>query len=519
MKICLVNPPRLLRPMSATQKSAPPLGLAYIASILNNLGHQVCAIDCIAEAPYKYHRFNGDIVLNGLNEQQLLQLIPNNVDVIGFSLMFSGNWLHNRILIDAVGERFPNATIIAGGEHVTAAANLCFEQTKHLKACVLGEGEETIAELINAIEKNTDLSSVAGIAFRDDENKVRHTPARVRIRNLDEIPLPQWDIFPIEKYTEHDISFGINYSDIVSLPLLATRGCPYTCTFCSSPQMWGTKYQMRSVQSVADEMELYYNKYKARNFDFYDLTAIINKHWIIELCKTIKDRNLQITWQIPAGTRSEAIDAEVAKWLYKSGCKIITYAPESGSEETLKAIKKKISIDKMLASIRYSRNAGMNVKINFIIGFPNERHLNIWHNIWFLIKASYAGANDMAPAVFSPYPGSELYNKLKNNGEINERQDAYFEEIINVDTFWDIKFYNQNIPTFILRFYLFFYLFVFYTSNFLFYPGRLIKTIKNLVSHNYESRGEMTLGELMKRRKVKIEDYYLRQNEVITEKI
>jgi len=493
-----------MKPMSATMKPAPPLGLAFIASTLKNQGHQVSIIDCIAEAPNDYYHFQDNIISNGLSNKDTVAMIPADVDIIGFSIMFSGNWIHNRVLIDYVGERFPNAVIIAGGEHITACADFCIKQTKHLTACVLGEGEETIVELVNALINDSSLETVEGITYRNAANVPVINQRRKRLREINNIPRPAWELFPIEKYRDNSIIYGVDRG-LISLPLMATRGCPYTCTFCSSPQMWGTRYFMRSVEDVADEIEDFYHRLGSRNFDFYDLTAIIRKEWIVAFCKELLHRNLSgITWQIPAGTRSEAIDSEVAYWLNKSGCRNITYAPESGSVETLKIIKKKVNLSDMLRSINHSHKEGMNIKINFIIGFPNETHKNIWASIGFLIKASKAGVNDMAPSIFSPYPGSELFEQLRDEGKINMDSDEYFLEIINVDTFFENTFYNQHISKPALRFYLFFYLFIFYASNFMFHPSRFFKTLRNIITKKYESRGEMALGELIKRSKIKV---------------
>lgn len=503
MKICLIHPPRLMKPLSATMKPSPPLGLAFIAAALKREGHQIQVIDALAEAPDQYVQFKEDIVLNGLTEVEIARLIHPDTDVIGLSLMFSGNWLHNRILINYLGQQFPKATIIAGGEHLTAAPEFCINQTNSLHVCICGEGEETVVEVVKAIEHGTDFSTINGIVYRNNDNQPVRTERRARIKAIEDIAWPAWELFPLEQYKANGIIYGVD-RDVYSVPLSATRGCPYSCTFCSSPQMWTTRYYMRSVQDVANEMEYFYHTFKVRNFDFFDLTAIIKKEWILDFTKEILKRKLDITWQIPAGTRSEAIDQEVAHYLYLSGCRNITYAPESGSIETLKLIKKKVKLPNMLRSIAFSSKENMNIKLNIIIGFPGETHANIWHTILFLVKASWYGANDMAPSVFSPYPGSELFKKLSDEGKLNMYDDNFFYEIIYVDTFFNSSFYNNEINKYVLRLYQIMYLAVFYSSNYIFHPTRLFKTIRNIWTRKYDSRAEMALGELIKRSKIKV---------------
>ncbi len=156
------------------------------------------------------------------------------------------------------------------------------------------------------------------------------------------------------------------------MPMLATRGCPYECTFCSNPEMWTTRWIARNPTKVLDEMQLYQERYGATNFDFYDLTAIVKRSWIIEFTQMILDRKMQFTWQLPSGTRSEAIDGEVSRLLYESGCRNMSYAPESGSPEVLKRIKKVVKLDRLEKSVRGAVNSKLNVKLNIIMGFPNE---------------------------------------------------------------------------------------------------------------------------------------------------
>ena len=122
------------------------------------------------------------------------------------------------------------------------------------------------------------------------------------------------------------------------MPILATRGCPYQCTFCSSPTMWTTRYIMRNPKDIVDEIEWLVKKYDANDFEFFDLTAIIKKSWMLAFCKELRERKIgNITWQLPVGTRSEALDKETLQAIYDSGCAYICYAPESGSEKSLRS--------------------------------------------------------------------------------------------------------------------------------------------------------------------------------------
>lgn len=502
MHICLIRPSTVLRRFSITVKPTAPLGLALIAASLKSAGHSVTIIDAIAENPNQYITLKDDIEVNGLTNAEIADRIPANTDVIGLHIMFTNNWLNDRALIDHIGQQHPNIPIIAGGEHITGMPERCIQQTKFLNVCVLGEGEETVVDLIDCIAKGKDLAEVEGICYRTEQQGIKTNPRRKRIREINDIVWPAWELFPVESYKENELSYGV-IKDELSLPIIATRGCPYECTFCSSPQMWGTKYFMRTPKDVADEIEHFQKLYGASNYDFYDLTAILNKRWIVEFCKELIARDIKITWQIPAGTRSEAIDAEVAHYLYKTGCRNITYAPESGSVEVLAAIKKKVHLDKMLESFRHTEKAGMNIKLNMLIGLPEERHKHIWQTMWFLIKASKAGVHDIFPTVVVPYTGCELFMKLEKEGKINPDKDEYFERIIVSDSFFGGYFYNDHISQLTFRVYRLLYLVLFYFSNFLFRPARIYYSIRNLVKGTPVSRGEQRIYEVIKRNKVK----------------
>ncbi len=497
MNICLINPPRLLVPVSLTGRATPPLGLALIASSMEKSGCSVRIIDANAEAPQKFTHFKDDIYLNGLNNKEIIQLIPKDTDIVGISCMFTNNWLHTKTLISDIGKAFPQKIIIAGGEHVSAIPEQCLNDVLELDIVVIGEGEETISVVLDTLKHKKDLYLIEGICFRNSLGEIVTTKRRARIKNVEVVNWPSWHLFPLDKYEKHKLSYGVNRG--ISLPIMATRGCPYECTFCSSPHMWGRQYYMRSPEDVVAEIKYMNDQFGANNFDFYDLTAIIKREWIIDFSKKIIDSGLKITWQIPAGTRAEAIDEEIACYLYQTGCRNITYAPESGSTRILKLIKKKVTKRSMLKSIKASNNEKLNVKLNLIIGFPEEKHIDILKTLFFIIQASWHGANDAIPSIYSAYPGSEYFNRLSSSGKLlyNEH---YLTNIIYSDTFHKTPSYNEAISASVLRLYVLIAVILFYSSNYIFRPWRLLKTIYNIITKNYESRGEITLGEILKRK-------------------
>jgi radical SAM superfamily enzyme YgiQ (UPF0313 family) len=474
---------------------SPPLGPAYIAAVLRKEGHVVQALDAAVEGFYDVEKFKLGTYIFGLNVENTVKRILPNTEVVCISLMYTNSWYLDRELIAAISARFPKAIIIGGGEHATAVPEYCFTTAPALDYIVMGEGEGTIAELMSALQLQQPVDAISRIAYKTATGiQINNFSRRIkRVDAVDEIPWPAWDLFPLDKYFNYKVTYGVYRGNC--LPILASRGCPYDCTFCSSPQMWGKKYSLREVSDVVDEMEYYYKTYQVTSFDFFDLTAIIYKDWIVNICDEIIRRGLNITYQIPAGTRAEAIDFEVATKLYQSGCKNITYAPESGSERVLKAIRKRVNLPQILNSIKYSHTVGMNIKLNIIVGFPDETHLDVWKTIWFLVKSSWYGAHDMYPGVFSPYPGSLLYDRLVEEGKIDLYSDDYILQIISSHDLWPGKTYNAKMSSTSVKIYTLVMFFAFYSSNFLFRPHRAFKTIMNLITNKHESRAELVLSQ------------------------
>src|ERR1700730_946713 len=402
--ITLVNPPGI-KTFSGLQMHSPnpPLGLAYVAAALKEAGLPYQVIDGTGEAldvvrPYPDR---ADFMIQGLSFDEIADRIHPDTTVIGIGCMFSTLWPLVNKLAWTVREKFPHAWLILGGEHGTAVPEHALKVIP-FDAVVLGEAEDTVVELLRAREAGRPLAMVKGIAFKDGEQVVK-TGLSPRKKDVDRIPLPDWDSFPIEEYiARHQIN-GANMGR--SMPLLATRGCPFQCTFCSNPGMWTQRWIPREPRLVADEMELYVRKYRVTNFDFQDLTSIIKRQWIIDFCRELIARDLRITWQMPSGTRADVFDAEVADLLYRSGCRALAFAPESGSPEILEKIKKRVNLDHMMEAMRIAVRRGFRLSCFIVVGFPDDTPATLHKSLQLVRKMAVLGVQDVAVSKFVPYPG------------------------------------------------------------------------------------------------------------------
>ena len=362
--ICLVRGPTAETFRLAGTSMAPPLGLAYIAGALEAAGERVAVVDAVASAPDNVRRYHKGYLI-GLSFDEIAARIPSGVEFIGISVLFTHEWPAAVCLIDTIKRRHPDVPIILGGEHVSSMSEFCL-LTSAADVLVLGEGEETVIELIHALRDKEPLDDIEGIAYRSGDDVVVN-PRRQRTTDIDAIAYPAWHLFALDTYHEHRWMGGL-YSSTKSVPILATRGCPYQCTYCSAPGMWTPRWIPRDPAKVVDEIQYYVEHFGARNFPFQDLTAIIQRQWIVDFCHELLDRDLQITWQMPTGTRTEAIDAEVAQLLKRTGLINMAYAPESGSEETRRLIKKKMKTDRLFESMRATRRRGTPS-----LGLPGDR--------------------------------------------------------------------------------------------------------------------------------------------------
>ena len=418
------------------------------------------------------------------------------VTVIGVTCMFTQDWPWIRQLLSAIRERFPNVLLVAGGEHITALPEFSLRDCPALDVCALGEGEETMLEVVAAANQREHLKGVAGIAFLDGDQFIK-TCGRGRIRNIDAMPLPAWDLFPVDVYVSNRNAFGVYRGR--SMAILATRGCPYKCTFCSNPSMYGNLWVARDPAKVLDEIQLYIEQFGVQNIDFYDLTFVLRRRWILEFCRLIEERNLKFTWQLPSGTRSEVFDDEVSAALYRTGCRNVTFAPESGSEETLQRVRKQVDLNRLTEALRSALSQGIHCKCNIVIGFPDDTRRDILKTMWLCWKLAVKGIDAVEIMQFTPYPGTQLFDRLRQDGSIGELDDDYFRSLVAFLDPFVASPWCKHVRGRELAFWRVFGMASFFALSFLLRPWRFLRLIKNVAKEESETVLEHRLGAMIRR--------------------
>lgn len=496
--VTLLRPPIISSRHSFSIPVTPPLAIAYLASTLKKAGYDVDPIDAIGEDINHIEMMSRGRKAQGMSFENIVKRINPQTDILGVSIMFSQEWPLIRDLMNLIKATYPHMTIIAGGEHITAMPEFSLQDCPALDYCGLGEGEEILLDFVKTRREQEDIGKVDGLCYRDGNGFIKTAP-RKRIKDVANIPWPAWDKLPIEVYLASGYGNGINNGR--NMPMLATRGCPYQCTFCSNPVMYEQRYIMRPPEDVIKEMKYYVEKFKADFIEFYDLTAIIRKDWIVEFSHLYLENNLKVGWSLPSGTRSEALDEEVLSLLYKTNCRYLVYAPESGSPTTLKEIKKEVHLDRLVKSVKNAIRYGINTRCNLIIGFPKETVKEVFETLKFQMRLAWIGVDDAPIYMFSPYPGSALFKYLRETSQIRDLDEEYFDRLLAQMDLGVSQTYCETIDGKTLRIYRILGMCFFYGLSYLFRPLRIVRSLYNIfIRKMTNSVFEQRVMEMLKRR-------------------
>ena len=496
-KVVLIRPPHLLPSAAVTaQHGVPSLALAYLAGALRKAGYPVQCVDAVGEALGVSHLLpETGLVLSGLQITEILKNIPADVEVIGESCGFSNDWLYVHPLLSELNERFPKCPIVVGGEHVSADYARILTSCPFITACILGEGEQTLVELMAAFSEDRPLAEgkalakVRGLAYLDGTG-VRKTGARPRMAELDTLAWPAWDLLPLEKYL--DRGYGMAVQGQRSMPMLATRGCPHRCTFCSVPNMWNSEWHCRNPQDIAAEAESYKIRYGITHLEFYDMSPLVRKDWLEAFCQALG--KLQLSWNFPSGLRAELLDEQLLSAMKNSGCYKLTLALETSSARLNRELKKHSSPSVLRRVIREACRQKLITKVNLIFGLPGQKVSDILLDYLNLTVFAWGGLHDVACFAFVPYPGSALANSLLSQQRAGSEADYEVFLARNVyNNTAQMKSWSEHIPDQAMKFLTLGGMAYFYFLQFLFRPYRFFWTLRRIAGNKPESMLELAL--------------------------
>jgi radical SAM superfamily enzyme YgiQ (UPF0313 family) len=286
-----------------------------------------------------------------------------------------------------------------GGAHPTLLPEETLASAPAVDIIVRYEGDETILDLLRALEEKRNPDGVPGISYRSG-GKIVHTPERTATVDIDALPFPAFHLLPWQKYKPHPPhGMALPFAAMVT-----SRGCPYHCAYCSKP-VFGSRFRAQSPARVVAEMTYLKQKFGVREIAFYDDSFTLDKKRIAAIAETIIDKGLKIAWTCE--TRVNLVDRELLGYMKRAGCYSVAYGIESASPAIIKTLQKDITLEQVEKAVKDSRDAGLQVVGYFMLGSPGETPETIRQTIDFAKKLKVDFAQF---AVTTPFPGTELYD-------------------------------------------------------------------------------------------------------------
>ena len=400
MKILFINPPYInFEGLKESGGHMLPLSFGYLAAYARKKipGLEFEVLDCEAE---------------GLSYQQIKNKIKSaKAEIVGITAP-TPPMKHVYKISEIIKEIYPDTQIIAGGIHPTVLPERTMAEGKNIDFIVMGEGEHTFTELIKSLKKGQrEFSNIAGLCWRK-ENKIMVNQPRGLIKNLDEIPFPNRDIFNLKIYYPAPTK---RVSEENATPILTSRGCPFNCIHCPSKIIWRSDVRYRSADNVVNEIEECVNKYNLREFGFCDDTFTVNRKRAIEICHKIIEKKLRIYWL--CFSRANTIDDELIRTMKKAGCKKILLGLESGNQKILDLMRKKTTIQQGRKAAEIIKRQGLKTYASFMLGNVGETVETIKETISFAKSLNLDNATFFITA---PFPGTDLYQIAQDLGHINQ---------------------------------------------------------------------------------------------------
>lgn len=423
-KILLVNPPNTM-PADSVRRIGEPLGLLYLGAVLKSRGYGVSIFDMVCEG-YDHCKVKDGYVTYGSTDEDLAKRLKDlSPNIVGISCMFTARE-ENALRTCSVVRRFNKGLpIVVGGLHPSLFPER-FLNSGFADYVILGEGEFRIAELMKCLENGV-KPSFDGVAFVSNEQCIIN-PMHKRIEDLDTVPLPDRDLIDMDQY----IGIGSPYAPF-SLKervaqILATRGCPNRCNFCSTVSYWGRKIRARSVDNIIGEMKLLKDRYRIEEIQFVDDNLTFNKKFARELF--IRMKKFGFKWCTPHGLMFNTLDEEMIRLMSESGAYQLTFAIESASERVLREIiHKSVNLKIVKNIVEEAHRYDIGVHGMFVMGFPGEKREEILRTLEFPFRA---GFDSVSFFIVNPLPGSELYDACNRKGYLVENYSAMDFKTVNI---------------------------------------------------------------------------------------
>lgn len=410
-RIVLINPPLTPGQQAGSLKDVaniiPPLGIGYVAAVLEQHDFDVSIIDCV---PLQ-------VGFDGL----MAKLSARKPHILGFTATILS--IDSAIATaEQLRELLPDTLFVIGGPHFSTLPEDVMEESC-FDVGVVGEGEFTMLELAEQIRGgNLKLDSIQGLVHREGEAVIVNA-RRPYIRNLDELPFPARHLYPpLDKYRPIPAS----YKKLPFGHMITSRGCPYRCIFCDRT-VFGNRFRARSAQNVVDEVEELISVHGAREIKFFDDIPTMREDRMMEICDEMMDRGIRVPWSCT--TRVDCVSQALLRRMKEAGCWQIVFGLESGSQKILDIVKKGTTLEQNRQAVAWAKEAGMNVRAFFVLGMPGETLETIDQTVQFAIDLELDVPTFYVLAL---YPGNELYKIAQQEGKVVHHDFSQYTSIIDV---------------------------------------------------------------------------------------
>ena len=412
--ILLINPPFVFENLDKAKEGSQCLGLRYLSSFLKlKGGHQVEILDAFKRGIQKVRRYaNGYMV--GMEVNEIVKEIPPATNIIGVSVPFSHLAPIGHRIIDEIKSTHPNMLVVMGGVYPSTQPTLAL--TSKADLIVVGEGEQAFLRIANG----EGPKEITGVYSKNDIDREVFQPTNT-LRDLDEIPFPDYSGTDAEDF------FGISPRGVTkyrTASMITSRGCPFSCEFCSIHPVYGHKWRARSCGNILEEIKYLREKFNINHIEFEDDNFTLKKQRTVEILEGIIQFNKQgygLSWSTPNGLRIDTLDAEIIDLMKRSNCKRIVLSLEHGDKEMLKIMNKRLNIEKAFEVIGMFTANKIPLILFLIAGYPGETLERFNNGIAFLKRVKKLGGDvSAAQNTTRVYPGTRLLMRLKSECYITD---------------------------------------------------------------------------------------------------
>jgi anaerobic magnesium-protoporphyrin IX monomethyl ester cyclase len=409
MNICLISPRITLQKNDFLGSGVPywPIELAIVASELRIIAN-LQVIDMFGENPGELEEFT-EFYAQGMSIEKMINSVQGSPEVF---LVFAISYMsHSESLkvVRACKSHNPNSkvVILENSQAVTSySIDLLSEEFFNAGAdyLVCGVSNDNWAQIIQGIE--TDQLSLDNVLKFGEKKKIlRNTTDR------EKYPYPAWDLFPISNYWQLPYSHGPKNKRY--LPILTSRGCPYSCDFCVVPELNNRRWRPRSPAEVVDEIEFLMRRYEVNHFQVEDLNPTVDANRWTAISQELLAREIEITYSFVSGTKSETLKLENLTQYYKSGLRYVSISPESGSPRLMNLIGKKFDYQHGVDLVQECKRIGIKTQACFLVGHPDETELDFDLTKDYLKKLLNSGLSEVAIFIVAPFAGSRLHREFR----------------------------------------------------------------------------------------------------------